>query len=138
MQTQNKALTWTGRILTVLVGGMLCFSGVMKIMSPPEFKEEWGTRLGYPERTAMAIGIVEICCAIIYLIPQTAILGAVLLTGYLGGAVATHVRIEDNQFFSPVIGGVLVWLTLFLRDPRVRALLPIRWSDDCCGTSKPS
>jgi hypothetical protein len=73
------------------------------------------------------IGILELSCVILYAIPQTAILGAVLLTGYLGGAIATHVRVHDN-FISPAIGGILVWLGVYLRDPRVRALLPIRRS----------
>ncbi len=132
MIPQHKAMTWAGWILTTLVFGMLCFSAVMKFMSPAEFKEQWVTKLGYPEQLALAIGIVELVCAIIYVIPQTAILGAVLLTGYLGGAVATHVRIEDD-FFGPIIGGVLVWLAVFLRDPRVRALLPIRCSASDAG-----
>jgi uncharacterized membrane protein YphA (DoxX/SURF4 family) len=114
-------------VIATLIGLMLAVSGSMKLMKPPEFIKQWVDTLGYPEDVAAAIGIVEICCAVLYLIPQTAVLGAVLLTGYLGGAVATHVRVHDN-FLSPAIGGVLVWLSLFLRDPRVRALLPFRQS----------
>jgi uncharacterized membrane protein YphA (DoxX/SURF4 family) len=106
---------------------MLVFSATMKFMKPPDFDKEFVGKLGYPEDLAFAIGIVEISCVVLYLIPQTAILGAVLLTGYLGGAVATHVRIHDN-FAPPVIGGVLVWLGVYFRDPRVRALLPLRRS----------
>jgi Mn2+/Fe2+ NRAMP family transporter len=72
------------------------------------------------------IGILEIACTVIYVIPRTSVLGAILLTGYLGGATATHVRIGDPSFFGPVIFGVLVWLGLWLRDARLRALLPLR------------
>jgi uncharacterized membrane protein YphA (DoxX/SURF4 family) len=97
----------------------------MKLKGPPEFTEQFVDKFGYPADLALAIGVIEISCAVIYLIPQTAVLGAVLLTGYLGGAVATHVRVHDN-FLGAVIGGVLVWLGLYLRDPRIRALLPVR------------
>lgn len=127
MYTQNQALTWSGWILTGLVGGMLTFSAAMKLLNPPELAEQFVNKFGYPADLILAIGIVEICCLVIYLIPRTAILGAVLLTGYLGGAVATHVRIHDD-FFGPAIGGVLVWLAVYLRDPRVRALLPFQQS----------
>lgn len=76
---------------------------------------------------ALALGILEIVCTVTYAVPRTAMLGAILLTGYLGGATATHVRIGDS-FISPVILGVLVWGGLFLRDPRLRALIPLRRS----------
>ncbi|HEY3966291.1 MAG TPA: DoxX family protein [Planctomycetaceae bacterium] len=125
MIAQNKALTWSGRVITSLVCLMLVFSGSMKLKGPPEFTEQFVDKFGYPADLALAIGVIEISCAVIYLIPQTAVLGAVLLTGYLGGAVATHVRVHDN-FLGAVIGGVLVWLGLYLRDPRIRALLPVR------------
>jgi hypothetical protein len=125
MSTQNKAMTWIGRVMTGLIALMLVASATMKFMNPPELAEQFVDKLGYPADLIMAIGITEMTCAILYVIPQTAILGAVLLTGYLGGAVATHVRIHDN-FAGPAIGGVLVWLAVFLRDPRIRELLPIR------------
>lgn len=132
MKTQSKAMTWAGRILTALIAVMLTFSAVMKFQRPPELTEQFVNKLGYPEDLLLTIGILEISCLVVYLIPPTAVLGAVLLTGYLGGAVATHVRIHDN-FWSPVIGGVLVWLALWLREPRVRALLPFRGG--CCRPS---
>jgi hypothetical protein len=122
MATQHKGLTWAGRIIASLVVAMLTFSAVMKFTGAAN--EEF-TRLGYPGDVIMAIAIIELVCAIIYAVPQTAVLGAVLLTGYLGGATATHVRIHD-PFIGPVIGGVLVWLGIFLRDPRLRALMPWR------------
>jgi len=121
----NHVLTWAGRVITALVALMLVFSASMKFKNPPEVAEQFVGKLGYPAELIFAIGIVEVSCVVLYLIPQTAILGAVLLTGYLGGAVATHVRIHDN-FAGAVVGGVLVWLALYLREPRVRALLPIR------------
>jgi hypothetical protein len=82
-------------------------------------------KYGYPPGVAIYILILEMCCGIIYAIPRTAVLGAILLTGYLGGAVATHVRAGEAPF-APILFGVLVWLGLFLRDARVRALVPWR------------
>ncbi len=103
---------------------MLLVSGVMKLVKPANLVTEFA-RLGYDDNIAFALGIVEIACTVAYLIPQTSVLGAILLTGYLGGAVATHVRIGD-QFIPPIAFGVLVWLGLYLRDARLRALLPLR------------
>ena len=76
----------------------------------------------------LILGILEISCTLIYIIPRTAVLGAILLTGYLGGATATHVRISDPKVVVPIIVGILIWLGLFLRDRRVRALIPFRES----------
>jgi uncharacterized membrane protein YphA (DoxX/SURF4 family) len=120
----SKAMLWAGWILTALTALLFLASGVMKFLKPPGFAEEFG-RLGYAESLAVGIAIVEIACAILYAIPQTSVLGAILLTAYLGGATATHVRIGD-AFFSPIILGVLVWGGLYLRDARIRALVPLR------------
>jgi len=120
----STKMLWAGRVLTALPVLMLLFSGIMKLLKPAPLVEEFA-RLGYPESLALGIGIVEIVCTIIYAIPRTSVLGAILLTGYLGGATATHVRIGD-PFIGPIVGGVLVWGALFLRDPRLRALLPLR------------
>ena len=98
-------------------------SAVMKLAKPPMVVQGF-VDLGWPEKVALALGIVELGSTILYLIPRTAVLGAILLTGYLGGAIATHVRIEE-AFMTPVVLGILVWLGLFLRDPRVRALIPL-------------
>lgn len=125
MGTQPKWMTWTGWAITGLVGATLAFSAGMKFMNPPDMAQEFVGKFGYPAELTLPIGILEITCAVIYLIPRTSVLGAVLLTGYLGGATATHVRVED-PFFAPVIVGALVWLGLYLRDPRIRALLPLR------------
>ena len=120
----SKAALWTGRVISALVVLMLLFSGGMKLAKPEPVLTEF-TRLGYPQKVALGIGILEIACTLLYAIPRTSVLGAVLLTGYLGGATATHVRIAD-PYFTTVIAGVLVWLGLYLRDRRVRALLPLR------------
>jgi hypothetical protein len=125
MNANNKIMTWAGRVISGLVILLMTFSAIMKFMNPPEVAEQFKTKFEYPPELTLVLGIVEISCVILYAIPQTSVLGAVLLTGYLGGAVATHVRVNDN-FAGPAIGGVLVWLGLFLRDPRIRALLPIR------------
>jgi uncharacterized membrane protein YphA (DoxX/SURF4 family) len=120
----SKAMVWTGRIISLLVVVMMLFSGVMKLMKPEALVTEF-TRLELKESLAIALGILEITCTVIYAIPQTSVLGAILLTGYYGGAILTHVRIGD-QFVFPIIGGILVWLGLFLRDYRIRALIPFR------------
>jgi len=126
--TQSAAgpgkLVWTGRIISAVIVLMLIFSATMKFLSPPEVQKEF-ERLGYPVHLALHLGILEIACMLIYALPRTAVLGAILLTGYLGGATATHVRIDD-PFLSPVIAGVLVWVGVFLRDRRLRALIPLR------------
>jgi hypothetical protein len=125
VQTSNpKAALWSGRVITFIVVAMLLFSAIMKLSMAEPVRTEFA-RLGYQENVIIAIGVTEIVCALIYAVPQTAVLGAILLTGYLGGAIATHVRIAD-PFYGPAIGGVLVWLGVFLRDPRLRKLIPLR------------
>lgn len=99
----------------------------MKLVKPA-FVVEGTVRLGYSENVIVPLGIVLIACTVLYLVPRTAVLGAILLTGYLGGAVDTHVRASDGLFpiLFPVILGVLIWGGLFLRDDRLRALIPLR------------
>jgi hypothetical protein len=116
-------MLWAGWIISALPVLMLLFSGATKL-AKPAFVIEGFTRLGWDDKLALGLGIVEIACAIIYIVPRTCVLGAILVTGYLGGAIATHVRIGD-QFIAPVVLGVLVWGGLWLRDARLRALLPI-------------
>jgi len=81
------------------------------------------TRVGYPEEVIVALGVVELVCLVAYVIPRTSIAGAVLQTGYLGGATATQVRVEDPWFLFPVAIGALVWMSLWLRNPRVGSML---------------
>jgi hypothetical protein len=117
-------MLWAGSILSALPVLMLLFSGGMKLLKPDLVVQEFA-RLGYPESLVLGIGILELTCTAVYVIPRTSIVGAILLTAYLGGATATHVRVGD-PFFIPVVLGVLVWAGLFLRDQRLRALLPLR------------
>jgi hypothetical protein len=106
----------------------LALDGIMKVLLLPIVVE--GTRkAGYPEGSMYGIGCVLLACTLLYAIPRTSILGAILLTGYLGGAVATHVRIGDPLFshtLFPVYFGVLLWAGLFLREGRLPALIPLR------------
>jgi hypothetical protein len=120
-------MLWAGRITSALPALFLIFDGVMKLIKPAPVVEAT-VRLGYQESVIIPLGIVLIASTIIYLIPRTAIIGAILLTGYLGGAVSTHVRAGDPWFpvFFPVILGVMIWGGLFLRDERLRALIPLR------------
>ena len=117
-------MLWVGRIMSALPVLLLLFSAGMKLMKPHGLEEGFA-HLGYPMSLALGLGILELVCTVVYVIPRTSILGAILLTGYLGGATATHLRIGD-PFFPPVIVGVLVWGGLFLRDQRLRALIPLR------------
>lgn len=121
----SKKMIWSGRILSLLPVLLLLMSAVMKLMKSPSVVEGFG-KFGYAESLVFPIGIVEVACTVIYLIPQTSILGAILLTGYLGGATATLVRVGDPTFFVPVVTGVLVWGGLYLRDPRLRSLIPFQ------------
>ena len=103
----------------------MVFSGVMKLVKPAQVVEGF-THLGWDEKLALPLGIVEITCALIYALPRTAILGAILLTGHLGGsAIATHVRIGE-PFYAQSLFGVLVWLGIYLQCGRLRAILPVR------------
>lgn len=121
----SKTALWTGWILSALPVLALLLSGGMKLVHPPQLAEGFKT-LGWPEEYAFGLGILEIACAVVYVIPQTSVLGAILMTGYLGGAIATHVRVGQFGIIPQIGLGVLVWLGLYLRDPRLRALVPIR------------
>ncbi len=121
----SRGALWAGRILGGLPALFLVLDGAMKLFKPAVVVE--GTmQLGYPESCIIALGIVLLIGTILYLVPRTAVLGAILLTGYLGGAVATHVRVSDGWFnmLFPVFFGALLWGGLWFRDARVRNLLP--------------
>jgi hypothetical protein len=121
----SKGLIWTGRVLSALPVLLMLFSGTMKLTKGPGVVEGF-QKFGYSEHLLLTIGLLEVGCVIIYLIPQTAVLGAILMTGYLGGATATHVRAGDPAWYGAVICGVLVWLGLLLRERRLWPLLPFR------------
>jgi len=120
----SKKTLWIGRIMSAPPVLVLLFSAVMKLLKAAPVVEGF-VHLGYPERLALALGLLELTCTVIYVIPSTSVLGAILLTGYLGGATATQVRIGE-PFLAPVVAGVFVWGGLFLRDARLRALIPLR------------
>jgi hypothetical protein len=123
----SKAMLWTGYVLSFLPALFLLFDGVGKLVKPVEVVEAT-VKLGYPESVIFGLGIVVLSCTVLYLIPRTCVLGAILLTGYLGGAVASHLRAGDGPFpvLFPAIFGALLWIGLVLRDARLRALLPLR------------
>ena len=120
----SRVSSIVGWVLGVLPALLMVMSAVMKLAKIPDAVKGFRD-LGYPEHLMRPIGIVEICCAVIYLFPKTGVLGAILATGYLGGAVATHVRAGQAIFFAPALLGVAMWLGLYLRDRRVRELVPI-------------
>jgi hypothetical protein len=125
MANTSRAAVWTGRVLSALVVLGLVFSASMKLRRPAEVVDSFVKHYGYPDPALSTLGVVEIACAVVYAIPQTSVLGAILVTGYLGGATATHVRVSE-AFLAPLILGVLAWAGLYLREPRLRALLPLR------------
>ena len=119
-------MLWMGRGLSALPALVLVLSASMKLSHAPQFVAQWTGKLGYSEASLTAIGLLALACLLVYLVPRTAVLGAVLLTGYLGGAIAAHVRIADPAGVTPLVLGILVWAGLYLRDARLRALLPLR------------
>ncbi|QDU40469.1 hypothetical protein Mal4_48260 [Maioricimonas rarisocia] len=120
----HAAMFWSGWIIAVLLSALFGMSAAMKLIGGPDVSEGFA-HLGLPESMRIPLGIVELACVVFYLVPQTAVTGAILLTGYMGGAICTHWRVGD-AFITQVIIGVLVWLALWLREPRLRSLIPLR------------
>ena len=114
---------WSGRILTGLPALMLLFSAAMKLKGGPDLATGF-EHLGWPASLAIPLGILELSITVIYLIPRTAVLGAILLTGYMGGAVAAHLRINEAWFVQFLLG-VMIWGGLYFRDSRIRQLIPV-------------
>lgn len=130
-QPTSKSALWAGRIMTTLVVLFLIFDCTIKLLNLPVAVD--GTViLGYPASVVVPLGILQLICLLIYLLPQTSVLGAILITGYLGGAIATHVRL-GNPLFShilfPVYVGLMIWGGLYLRNQRLRRLIPLTRSD---------
>jgi len=119
----SKSARITGWIMTILPALLFVFSAVMKLAHPPQLDEGFG-HLQLPVSWAFKLGALELACTVIYLIPRTAVIGAILLTGYLGGAILTHLRVGDLPAVH-VILGIVLWGGLYLRDPRLRALIPL-------------
>jgi hypothetical protein len=120
----SKKQMWTGRVLSGIAGAFFLMDGAMKLAKPAPVVQAT-LQLGYPASNIVGIGIVLLVCTVLYLMPRTGPLGAVLLTGYLGGAVATNVRVSAPWFniLFPVFLGCVVWAGLYLRDRRLRSIL---------------
>jgi hypothetical protein len=124
----SKTMLWTGRIMSALPVLMILMASVMKLLKAPAVVE--GTvHAGFSPGLIVPIGILELVCVVVYVIPRTAVLGAILLTGLMGAATVTTLRIGDPTFPMPVVLGMLAWGGLYLRDRRVRALIPLRRDD---------
>ncbi|MBN9614702.1 MAG: hypothetical protein BGO25_18875 [Acidobacteriales bacterium 59-55] len=122
-----KGMLWTGRILSVLAVLFMLFDGVGHLLKPAPVVEAFA-QLEFPLRLSICLGIIQLICVVLYIVPRTAVLGVVLLTGYLGGAVAIHMRVGNPVFecIFPIIIGILFWAGLLLRDMQLRELFPVR------------
>ena len=128
MTTSSSKTIWIGRVLSALAILFLLFDCVIKLLQLP-VAIEGTTQLGYPASVVLGIGVVELACLVLYVIPRTSVFGAILFTGYLGGAIATHVRIGSPLFthvLFPIYVAVLIWGGLYAREDRLRALIPVR------------
>ncbi|HET7892867.1 MAG TPA: DoxX family protein [Candidatus Sulfotelmatobacter sp.] len=121
----SKTMLWTGRVMSALPVMLILLGSVMKLMRLPSVVEGFA-RAGVPERLIIPVGTIELLCVVVYLIPRTAVLGAILMTGLLGGATITTLRVADPTYPMPVILGMLAWGGLYMRDARLRALIPFR------------
>lgn len=123
----SKKTAWAGRIISALAVLFLLFDGIIKVLELAPAMEAT-TRLGYADSLVFVIGLIELVCLVVYLVPQTSVLGAILLAGFLGGAVATHVRAGSDLFsvIFPILIGLLLWGGLYWREERLRALIPLR------------
>ena len=119
----SRAARITGWIMTILPSLLLLFSAAMKLAHPPQLDEGF-KHLEIPTSWALNLGLLELACVVVYLVPRTAVVGAILLTGYLGGAMLTHLRVGEPPV-THVILGIVLWGGVWLRDPRLRALMPL-------------
>ncbi len=124
----SKTALWSGYVLSAIPSLMILFGSVLKFMRVPSVIEGF-QRSGMPERLILTVALTELTCVVVYLIPKTSVLGAILMTGLLGGATITSLRIGDPTFPMPVIFGMMAWGGLFLRDTRLRALIPLRMAE---------
>jgi len=126
--TRKNWRLWAARVVSAVPALMLAVSASMKLSHSKMVVGMFVEHLGYQESALLPLALLELTCTILYVVPRTRVLGAVLLTGYLGGAVATHVRVGD-PFLVPLVLGILVWVGLYLRDPRVRALATLHGAE---------
>jgi hypothetical protein len=123
-QTVSRGMLWTGRIMSILPVLMVLMGAVTKLMRLPSVVEGFA-RVGAPAGLIIPIGLIELLCCVVYAIPRTSVLGAILMTGLLGGATITTLRIGDPTYPMPVVLGMLAWGGLWMRDIRLRALIPL-------------
>ncbi len=121
----SKKMMWTGRGISALVVVLMLLAAIVKLLQLESVIQGFA-QAGFAARLVPTVGVIELACTAVYLIPRTRFLGAILMTGLLGGAVATNVRVGDPTWIAPAVLGLLVWLGLFLRDARLRALIPAR------------
>lgn len=124
MVATTGSIVWVGRVVSVLVALVFVISAFMKLKGGVEVMQGMA-HLGLPESLIMSLAMLEISCVVIYLIPATSVLGAILLTGYIGGAICTHLRVGDPFFFQIVLG-IFVWLGVYLFENRLKGLIPLR------------
>ncbi len=117
-------VVWTGRVISVLASLLFLFSAFLKFKGGPEVEQGFA-HLGLPLSMMKPLAVLELSCTLIYLIPQTSVLGAILMAGYIGGAICTCWRVGD-PFAVQIVLGILLWLGLYLREPRLKDLIPIR------------
>ena len=120
----SRKVVWTGRVISILVALLFVLSALMKVKGGTMVTEGMA-HLGLRESMRLPLAVIELSCAVIYLVPAVSILGAILLTGFIGGAMCTHWRIGEPVFLHIALG-ILVWLSLYLREDRLRALIPLR------------
>ena len=121
----SKAMLWTGRIMSAVPALLTLLGAVMKIIKVHSVIEGFASH-GIGANLIVPIGVLEVVCVVVYVIPRTAVLGAILMTGLLGGATVTNLRVGDPTYPMPVVVGMMVWGGLYLRDVRLRALIPLR------------
>ena len=124
MEVATGRIAWVGRVTSVLVALVFLMSAFLKLKGGAEVMQGMA-HLGLPESLIIPLAILEVSCVVIYLFPATSVLGAILLTGYMGGAICTHLRVGD-PFFIQITLGVFVWLGLYLRERRLAGLIPLR------------
>lgn len=117
-------LIWGGRVISGLLASLLAMSAAMKLVGGREVIEGFA-RMGLPESLRVPLGVLELVCVLVYVVPATSVMGAILLTGYVGGTIVTHLRIDESVVFQIALG-LLVWLGLYLRESRLKSLLPLR------------
>lgn len=123
----SKGILWTGRILSALPVLFILFASGIKLVKTPAAIAGL-VKAGYSASLLVPIGIIELGCVVLYVVPATSVLGAILLTALMGGATATLVRVGDPSIPFPIVVGILAWAGLFFREPRLRALIPLRRS----------